>query len=390
VETPYFRARSPDQRVDWAPADLLVIQPTPFCNIDCDYCYLGNRADRSRMTIETLQAIARFLRDIRLARNPLPVVWHAGEPLTAPIPFYERAFQCLIEDIEPIPLQHNFQTNGTIINDAWCAFINKWSVKVGISIDGPKFIHDAHRVDRLGLGTFDRVMRGISKLREHNIPFSVLAVLTSDSLNAADEIWEFFKSIGTKRIAFNIEEGEGAHKKSSLDHTHLAAFRRFLSRIADLQSLEPEMSVRELESMRRHLSSAPGAEVFRSDNRAGAILNIDIQGNVTTFSPELLGIEHPRYGKFVWGNVHKNSWAELLVNPQFRLATADIASGVERCRQSCAYFSVCGGGCPSNKLAEHHTLSVAETQYCRFQVQTVADVMIERMEKEKGLKPMLG
>jgi uncharacterized protein len=272
-----------------------------------------------------------------------------------------------------------------LINDAWCAFITKWSVKVGVSIDGPKYIHDAHRVDRAGLGTFDRVMRGISKLHEHNIPFSVLAVLTSDSLSAADEMWEFFRSLGTKRIAFNIEEGEGAHRKSSLDHTHLAAFKRFLSRIADLQSREPEMSVRELESMRRHLSSAPGAHVLRSDNIPGAILNIDIRGNVTTFSPELLGMEHPGYGTFVWGNVHKNSWADLLANPQFRLARADIATGVELCRQSCAYFSICGGGCPSNKLAEHYTFSTAETQYCRFQVQTVSDVMIERMEKEQGL-----
>jgi len=377
------------QRPHWAnsdlfPADLLVIQPTPFCNIDCKYCYLSNRTDRSRMSMQTVLAVARFLRDVPVARNPLSVVWHAGEPLTAPISFYEGAFERMLE--ASTPLQHNFQTNATLITDAWCGLIRKWSVQVGVSIDGPKFIHDAHRVDRAGSGTFDRVMRGINKLREHGIPFSVLAVVTAASVNAPDEIWHFFKSLGTSRIALNIEESEGAHKSSSLGGTQTEAFKRFLSRLAELQFADPSMSVRELDNMRRHLSCRVGAQVHRSDNRPGAIINIDINGNITTFSPELLGVEHARYGKFVWGNVHQNCWTDLLANPGFRAAHEDIARGVEQCRQTCPYFLLCGGGSPSNKLFEHESFSVADTQYCRFQIQSVADVVMEKMEAELELK----
>ena len=205
-------------------------------------------------------------------------------------------------------------------------------------------------------------------------------------MNAPDEMWHFFKSLGTSRIALNIEESEGANKHSSLSDAQTKAFKRFLSRLAELQFADPSMSVRELDNMRRHLSCRAGAQIHRSDNRPGAIININVSGDITTFSPELLGVEHARYGTFVWGNVHHNRWSDLSENQGFRTAYQDIARGVEQCRQTCPYFLLCGGGSPSNKLFEHESFSVADTQYCRFQIQSVADVVMEKMEAELALK----
>src|SRR5205814_677673 len=81
--------------------------------------------------------------------------------------------------------------------------------------------------------------------------------------------------------------------------------------------------------MRRHLTAPPGAGVERTDNRPGAILNIDVDANLTTFSPELLGQEHPKYGRFSWGNVHTDSWATIVQNPSFQQVCADIKAGIE-------------------------------------------------------------
>ena len=375
-----------EQQQTVVPLTLVLVQPTPFCNINCSYCYLelSKRSDKRRMTVDTVEAIANFLRDVPVRNEPLTVCWHAGEPLVVPPSFYEQAFQCFTAPGIPA-IQHNFQTNGTLINDDWCDLFKRWSVKVGVSIDGPRAVHDARRVDRSGRGTFDRVMRGIARLRQHEVPFHVLSTVTNASLNAADQIWEFYRSRGITRVGFNPEDEGGPNEESSLTSTeHLTAFRKFMSRIAELQEDDSTIRIRELDDMRRRLTAPPRAEVGRDDNRAGSILSIDVDGNLTTFSPELLGRVHSTYGKFSWGNVHVDSWAQLLENPQFQRANADIIAGIELCREGCPYFSVCGGGCPSSKLAEHNSFVAAETQTCRFHVQAVADVVIEKLEREIG------
>jgi uncharacterized protein len=374
-----------DAQESFDPLGLVIIQPTPFCNINCSYCYLSTRAETRRITLETVEAIAKFLRDVPVSHSHLSIGWHAGEPLVVPRSFYERAFQCFATTPGMPEVRHSFQTNGTLIDEDWCDFFKRWSVHVGVSVDGPQAIHDSQRVDRAGRGTFNRVIRGISKLREHEVPFSVISVLTKESLNVPDAIWRFYQSHGISRVAFNIDEEEGVHKESSLNpDEHLTAFRAFMSRIAELQEQDPSIEVRELATMRRSLTASPTAEVKKSDNRPGAILNIDVDGNITTFSPELLGQVHPKYGRFSWGNVHADSWKQFAQNVGLQRARADIKAGVELCRAQCPYFVVCGGGCPSNKLADHDTFVATETTKCRFKIQTVADVVIERLERQIG------
>lgn len=371
------------------PVRLVILQATPFCNIDCNYCYLSTRADKSRLTLDTVEAIGRFLHDAPSSDHPVTICWHAGEPLSVPVSFYDRALECLSKEIAGnFVVRHSFQTNATLINDDWCDFFKRWSVHLGVSVDGPRAIHDGQRVDRAGRGTFDRVMRGISKLREHQVPFGVISVLTDRSLEFPDEIWQFYRSNGINRVNFNVDEGKGVHEISSLTaNTHLTAFRDFISRIAELQEQDPAIEVRELDGMRRLLTAAPNAEVRKADNRPGAILNINVDGDITTFSPELLGQVHSRYGRFAWGNVHKDSWEQFAQNAQFQRARADIKAGVDLCRERCPYFAVCGGGNPSNKLAEHDTFVASETMKCRFKVQTVADVVMDRLEREISRSP---
>jgi uncharacterized protein len=377
--------RFPLNDVECAPLGLLVLQPTTFCNIDCSYCYLSHRSENNRMQASTVQAIARFLRGVRIRERRLSVVWHAGEPMTAPVAFYEDAFRELQASATPMLFSHHFQTNGMLINDDWCALFKKWSVQIGISVDGPKEIHDSHRVDRSKRGTHDRVMRGIAKLRQHKIPFTVIGVLTEDALRSPDQYWRFFESLDATQVAFNVEEVEGINFLSSLSTSKAGSFRDFLRRIAALRHANPSIRVREFDGMRGHLTAPFGSDVMRADNMPGAIINIDFAGNVTTFSPELLGMEHVRYGKFEWGNVNNDDWSAIVSRASFQMAYADILAGIQQCRDSCAYFSVCGGGNPSNKLAELGTFAGTETQYCRLHVQAFADIVVEDLEKELGI-----
>src|SRR5260370_36741307 len=116
----------------------VVIQPTPFCNIDCRYCYLPNRSSKAVVERTTLSNLFSQVFQLGWARNPLTVIWHAGEPMVMPIGFYRDAFD-LVERLKPgdLSLTHAFQTNGTRIDDQWCAVLLAARANGAASICGP-------------------------------------------------------------------------------------------------------------------------------------------------------------------------------------------------------------------------------------------------------------
>src|SRR6516165_8264601 len=97
------------------PLELLVLQPTPFCNLDCTYCYLPDRQSTKRMSLQTLEATCAWVFSSGLVRRPFTVLWHAGEPLVVPLNFYEAAIAGIdLHNHSGFPIQHSFQTNGTL------------------------------------------------------------------------------------------------------------------------------------------------------------------------------------------------------------------------------------------------------------------------------------
>src|SRR5262249_22206487 len=136
------------------PLELLVLQPTPFCNINCSYCYLPNRQSTKRMSADTLARIFQWVFDSGLAREPFTLLWHAGEPLVLPVSFYEAAGELLRRhNVANVPVLQSFQTNATLLDAAWCAFLRGPDIHLGVSVDGPDFLHDRHRRTRQGRGT---------------------------------------------------------------------------------------------------------------------------------------------------------------------------------------------------------------------------------------------
>src|SRR5207248_2796852 len=115
---------------------LVVVQPTPFCNIDCRYCYLPDRSNKSVIAEETIASLFSQIFASGWVKDGFSVVWHAGEPMVLSIDFYRRAF-ALIDSLRPadIVLTHAFQTNGTPIDDAWCDLLTEAKVNVGGSVD---------------------------------------------------------------------------------------------------------------------------------------------------------------------------------------------------------------------------------------------------------------
>jgi uncharacterized protein len=373
-----------ERAVQLGPLDLLVIQPTPFCNLDCDYCYLPNRQSKARIAAQTLRRTFQRVFESDLVGGPFTVVWHAGEPLALPLSFYREAVEIMAEcNQHNVPVQHSIQTNGTLINESWCSFIEQHSVRIGVSVDGPDFLHDIHRKTRGGEGTFPRVVRGINLLRHANIPFYVISVLTRDALSFPDELFDFYQAHDILDLAFNIEEIEGPHRNSSLQQSDAyARFTRFLGRFYDLNARSDRaIRLREFDSsISAMMWQGDRDQIASHQTTAMGIISVDVEGNFSTFSPELLGLSSPKYGSFTFGNVASDSFEAALRTEKFRSIAADIARGVELCRQSCAYFDYCGGGAPVNKYFENGRFDSTETLFCRFSKQAVFDVVLKKLE----------
>lgn len=371
---------------EFGPLELFVLQPTPFCNLDCSYCYLPDRRATDRMTFDTLEAAGRWLYASGLVRRPYTVLWHAGEPLVVPAAFYDEAFDRLDRHAAGgPPVGHCFQTNATLLTPAWCEFLQRRGVHVGVSVDGPAFLHDRRRKTRQGGGTLDRVLRGMALLREHDVPFDVITVLTADSLDYPDELFDFYREHGVRAVGFNVEEIEGPNTTSSLLGVEIdARYRRFLARFIDLATaFDSPLSVREVDTSLgaiHHVRYGPGSRV--QENQPFAIVNVDWAGNYSTYSPELLGLASDRYGEFALGNVHRDPFEAVVASERFLRMEADVAAGVARCRATCEYFPYCGGGPPGNKYFENGTFDSAETLSCRLHKKATLDVTLTWLERQ--------
>ncbi len=359
----------------------IVLQPTPFCNIRCQYCYLPTRDDLSQMSLDTIEATFRRVFESCYAGEQITVIWHAGEPLVLPVAYYETAFQA-IERLRPngVTIGHSFQTNGMLLTDEWCQFIRRWTVGIGVSIDGPRDLHDANRVTRSGKGTFEQAMRGVRLLQATGIPFHVISVLSKVAVEQPERLHAFYVEEGIRDVCFNVEESEGSHVSELMlgERTAVRArFHEFLKRFWTLSRTHPGIDfIREIDGLITRVFRPVEADVRNDQVEPLAMLNVDSKGNVSTFSPELLGYQDDRYHDFLIGNVHTHSLEQMLFSPAMEAMLNDIRAGVEACRQECEYFSLCGGGAPVNKLAENGSFASTQTSFCNLVQITPADLIL--------------
>ena len=226
MTTPYQRPPGlPTSRVR-----LAILQPTSLCNLNCSYCYVPDRTDSSLMTDEVVRAGADFVYAIAPPdQTTFTFLWHAGEPLAAGLDFYRRAFPIVQDAAAPDhTIRHSMQTNATLITQQWCDFFREHTIDFGVSIDGPRHLHDSSRRNWAGRGSFTRAMKGVSLLRGSGFNPSAICVLTPASLDEPDAIYDFFLDNRFPSVGFNFEESEGAHARSRhLDSTEATVRQKY-------------------------------------------------------------------------------------------------------------------------------------------------------------------
>jgi uncharacterized protein len=305
------------------------------------------------------------------------------------VEYYERAF-AIANRLKPpgTTVAHNFQTNATLINQRWAEFFAAApNTTIGVSIDGPAHLHDRCRKTRNQTGSFDQVMRGVRVLQDNAIPFHVITVLTRNSLRCVREMFDFYADNGLTQIAFNIEEIEGDHRSSSLAQDNIdAEARAFFREFIEL--VDAHGSKLEVREFLGALAGISHPDLQRYGNpmaQALRVVSVGVNGELSTFSPELLGNTSARHGSFVFGDVHANSIADILDNATFQAIHDEIGRGLDRCQRDCEYFDICLGGSPVNKLFENGSFDSTETLFCRLSKKAVIDVVLERVESEFDL-----
>ena len=191
------------------PAFHLLAKPSgATCNIDCTYCFFLSKDalypnEKTRMSEATLEAYIRQL--LESHRTPeVTVAWQGGEPTLMRLDFFRRAVE-LVEKHRRTgqAVLHTFQTNGLLLDDEWCAFFKEHKFLVGLSVDGPRELHDTYRKDRRGQGTFDLVMKGWEALRRHAVDFNILCTVNAANQGHGRTVYRFFRDeLGAKWVQF--------------------------------------------------------------------------------------------------------------------------------------------------------------------------------------------
>jgi uncharacterized protein len=186
----------------------VVAKPTgPACNLNCEYCFYLEKqvlfSSRSQYLMSDA-VLAAFINNY-VTSQPTPVVefvWQGGEPTLAGLEFFKRVIELQRPLTRQKTIRNAIQTNGTLLDDTWCRFLKRHDFMVGISLDGPKEIHDRYRRNRKGRGTFERTMNGLRFLQKHQVEYNVMACVARETAAKPLEVYGFFRDAGVEHIQF--------------------------------------------------------------------------------------------------------------------------------------------------------------------------------------------
>jgi uncharacterized protein len=167
------------------------------CNLNCTYCYYLAKDDlvptlaAGRIDDDLLEA---FLRQYIEAQevDPVRFNWHGGEPALLGLDFYRKIIELEAKHANGKRIENEFQTNGVLLDESWCEFFKAHDFLVGLSLDGPKHLHDRFRVNKGGEPTFDQVYRAARLLQQHEVRFNILAVINAVNVKHPHEVYRFF------------------------------------------------------------------------------------------------------------------------------------------------------------------------------------------------------
>jgi uncharacterized protein len=362
--------------VDGPPGFHLLAKPTgSTCNIDCTYCFFLSKEalypnEKSRMSEATLEAYIRQLLESHRAPDVI-VAWQGGEPTLMGLAFFQRAVELVEQHRRPGQnVQHTFQTNGLLIDDDWCAFFKEHRILVGLSVDGPRAIHDTYRRDRRGNGTFDLVMRGWQALRRNGVDFNILCTVNAANQDHGRAVYRFFRDeLGATWIQFiPIVERATAETLAVANKgwSEVPGQKRLL--YTQTGDLVTERTVGG-EQYGRFLVDVFEEWVRRDIGRVYVqLFDVTLEayfgrhllcihaptcgyGPALEHNGDLYSCDHFVEPRFRLGNIHETHMLQLVASPEQRKFGNDKRDTLTAQCRRCEVLPLCNGGCPKDRFA---------------------------------------
>jgi uncharacterized protein len=358
-----------------APGFHLLAKPTgAACNLDCQYCFFLSKEvlypdSTFRMSDDLLKIYIRQMLDAQ----PSPDVsfnWQGGEPTLMGLDFFKRSVEYAEKYKKPgQKLLYTIQTNGTKLNNEWASFFKQNHFLVGLSLDGPKELHDVYRVNKGGQGSFDQVMHGWEILKTHEVDVNILCTVNAVNGDFPLEVYHFFRDeLKAQYMQFiPIVERATAKTLTLANHgwsEHPGTDRPLYTQEGNLvtvRSVRPDQFGRFLISIFDQWIKVDVGKVF-VQSFDSALANWLGQPTLCVFQPtcgqslvmehngDLYSCDHFVEPPYLLGNIKKTHMIDLVSSNQQKKFGRDKYDTLPLYCQKCDVLFACYGECPRNRF----------------------------------------
>ena len=330
---------------------MLFVKPAgAACNLECRYCYyldklsLASPGVAPRMPVDLLERY--IVQHFEAASDPVVTFsWHGGEPTLLGVEYFQQVVALQRRHCpRGTRVSNGMQTNGLLLDEAWCRFLAREEFRVGLSLDGPAEMHDAYRVARGGQPTHARVMRAFELLQRHRIPHDILCVVHDGNVRRPLSVYRFFRRIGARALGFLplVERGpDGAVRPFTVP---AGAYGAFLCAIFD-EWVERDTERIAVQAFDEATRPARGLDhalcIFRET--CGEVPVLEHNGDVYS-------CDHFVDAGHRVGNIREVSLATLLEHPAQRAFGLAKRETLPRACRECDVLPQCHGGCPKDRF----------------------------------------
>ncbi len=328
----------------------LTVKSTRLCNLRCTYCTDWRSGSGHTMSFEVLAHLI-YAACTDPEHQAVTFGWHGGDPMVLPVSWYETALALQARYRRPGQLIRNrIQTNGTLVTDEWAEFLRREDIPVGVSIDGPRDVHDQTRVGLHGEGSFDRVVEGIGLLQSHDVKVGVLMTVDRATIElGAERTLEFLLALGVHSFGFNpvqpgLDEPPGDLGDSFLKRDEMNRFLIDVHRCW-IENGDPSVHIRELAALTGRIGDGANSTCILAGDCVGTRFAVEPNGDIANCD-RFYGQANYRFGSIMRNDfAHIRKSLNLLERRAADKATADL-------RRDCEHFQVCSGGCPQQTFLE--------------------------------------
>ena len=369
------------------PFSLLIKPASADCNLRCQYCFyighLENQISTPRMSYDTLEAMIKSFMSTN-QDNQFYFGWQGGEPTIMGLEFFQKAIELQIKYAPPgSSISNGLQTNGTLISEKFAKFLGKYKFLLGVSLDGPKELHDYYRKTVKQKPTFDLVIKGIGMLKKFNVEFNILSLVNNITVKKAKEIYNFLKD---NQFFFHqyipcVEfDDKGRLRPYSITGKE---WGYFLTELFNewIKEDTRRISIRLFDSILEYL-------IFGNYNVCH-MQDSCIQYFVVEYDGGVYPCDFFVQDDLLLGNVNNNTWEEIYNSKIYHQFGAEKSRWNEVCNL-CPYLSLCHGDCQKMRYGAPRTsnqLSALCDGWKIFYTKTLPrfKVIAEEFKKENQL-----